>query len=243
MNASSEEYIDIIIPVYNEGENIIHLLQAFEDKVQTSIRILICYDQDDDNTLAAIKVFKSRFQIRLIKNEGKFAHGAVMTGIKHSDAPAIISYMADDDYNAGLIDEMVALFRQGSAVVCASRFISGGSMVNCPWIKAVIVRIVSFSLYHFARLPSHDATNAFRLFSRKFLEQVEVESTDGFTYSIELLAKSHRLGLKISELPAKWFERSNGSSRFRVFKWASAYLRWYFYIIETTYLRVTKNIK
>lgn len=243
MNASSEEYIDIIIPVYNEGENIIHLLQAFEDKVQTSIRILICYDQDDDNTLAAIKVFKSRFQIRLIKNEGKFAHGAVMTGIKHSDAPAIISYMADDDYNAGLIDEMVALFRQGSAVVCASRFISGGSMVNCPWIKAVIVRIVSFSLYYFARLPSHDATNAFRLFSRKFLEQVEVESTDGFTYSIELLAKSHRLGLKISELPAKWFERSNGSSRFRVFKWASAYLRWYFYIIETTYLRVTKNIK
>lgn len=243
MNASPEEYIDIIIPVYNEGENIIHLLQAFEDKVQTSIRILICYDQDDDNTLAAIKVFKSRFQIRLIKNEGKFAHGAVMTGIKHSDAPAIISYMADDDYNAGLIDEMVALFRQGSAVVCASRFISGGSMVNCPWIKAVIVRIVSFSLYHFARLPSHDATNAFRLFSRKFLEQVEVESTDGFTYSIELLAKSHRLGLKISELPAKWFERSNGSSRFRVFKWAPAYLRWYFYIIETTYLRVTKNIK
>ncbi|MBL0344717.1 glycosyltransferase [Candidatus Villigracilis affinis] len=67
MNASPEEYIDIIIPVYNEGENIIHLLQAFEDKVQTSIRILICYDQDDDNTLAAIKVFKSRFQIRLIK--------------------------------------------------------------------------------------------------------------------------------------------------------------------------------
>jgi dolichol-phosphate mannosyltransferase len=229
--------IDVVIPVYNEGENIIHLLEAFEREVQTPIRILICYDHDDDNTLSVLDSVNSRFEIVRLKNKGRFAHGAVMTGFEHSDAPAVISYMADDDYNAGLIDKMADLFWQGNDIVCASRFIPGGSMKDCPWHKAFLVRAVSFSLYHFARLPAHDATNAFRLFSSRLLGSVKIESTAGFTYSLELLAKCHRLGLHIAELPAQWFERAEGVSRFQVFRWAKAYLQWYFYVFETTYLQ------
>jgi hypothetical protein len=163
-----------------------------------------------------------------------------MTGFKYSNAPAIISYMADDDYNAKLIDKMAGLFWQGNDIVCASRFIPGGSMQGCRWQKAFLVRAVSFTLHYLGRLPVHDPTNAFRLISRRLLDQVDIESTQGFTYSIELLAKCHRLGLKAAELPAQWFERNKGTSRFRVFQWAPAYLRWYFYIFATTYLRSTK---
>ena len=236
MSAFTAKYIDIVIPVYNEGENILRLLESFEREVQTPIRILICYDHDDDDTLSVLDDRHSRFEIVRVKNKGRFAHGAVMTGFEYSDAPAIISYMADDDYNAGLIDKMAGLFWQANDIVCASRFIPGGSMIGCPCLKAFLVRMVSFSLYHLARLPTHDATNAFRLFSRNLLEKVEIESTDGFTYSLELLAKCHRLGLNVTELPAQWFERNKGVSRFQVFKWAKAYLRWYFYVFETTYL-------
>jgi hypothetical protein len=67
-----------------------------------------------------------------------------------------------------------------------------------------------------------------------------IESSAGFTYSIELLAKCHRLGWKIGEVPAKWFERSEGKSRFRVLDWAADYLRWYFYIFGTTFLRLRR---
>lgn len=236
MNATQANYIDVIIPVYNEGENIIRLLKAFEREVQTPIRILICYDHDNDNTLEVLHSVHSRFEIIPVKNKGRFVHGAVITGFEYSDAPAVISYMADDDYNAGLIDKMVNLFWQGNEIVCASRFIPGGSMVGCRWQKALLVRLVSFTLHHLAGLPVHDATNAFRLISRKLLGQVNIESTQGFTYSLELLAKCHRLGLKVAELPAQWFERSKGASRFRVIQWAPAYLRWYFYIFATTYL-------
>jgi len=235
MSISTAKYIDVVIPVYNEGENITHVLAAFEREVQTPIRILVCYDHDEDNTLNVLDNIHSHFEIVRVKNKGRFAHGAVMTGFKYSDAPAVISYMADDDYNAGLIDKMADLFWQGNDVVCASRFIPGGSMIGCPWIKAFLVRTASFSLYHLARLPSHDATNAFRLFSRRLLNEVKIESTEGFTYSLELLAKGHRLGLRVIELPAQWVERSKGVSRFQVFKWAKSYLIWYFYIFETTY--------
>lgn len=240
MNVKQENYIDVIIPVYNEGENIIHLLEAFDRDVKTPIRILICYDNDDDNTLKVLSNFQSRFEIIPVKNKGKFAHGAVVTGLGYSNAPAVISYMADDDYNAGLIDKMANLFWQGNEIVCASRFIPGGSMVGCRWQKAVLVRLVSFTLYYIAGLPVHDATNAFRLISHNLLSQIKIESTEGFTYSLELLVKCHRLGLKITELPANWFERSKGASRFRVFQWAPAYLQWYFYAFATTYLRKKK---
>ncbi len=231
------DYIDVVIPVHNEGENIRPLLQAFAREVRSAIRVLICYDRDDDTTLAALKDLQSPFPIILVKNEGHGAHGAVMTGLRRSDAPAAISYMADDDYNAGIIDQMVASFRQGNDIVCASRFMPGGSMVGCRWQKAFLVRTVAWTLYHVAGLPVHDPTNAFRLISRRLRDAVTIESTEGFTYSIELLVKCHRKGWGVSEIPARWFERDKGASRFRIWKWAPGYLRWYFYAFATTYLR------
>jgi dolichol-phosphate mannosyltransferase len=71
--------------------------------------------------------------------------------------------MADDDYNAGIIDAMVAKGESGCDIVCAARFMPGGSMVGCPWFKAALVRTGNFTLRHLGRLPTRDATNGFRL--------------------------------------------------------------------------------
>jgi len=110
-------------------------------------------------------------------------------------------------------------------------------MVGCPWLKAVLVRSANFTLYHVARVPTRDASVGFRLFSRRVIEQIAIESDRGFCYSIELLVKCHRLGWKIAEVPAQWFERKHGESRFRVLRWLPAYLRWYGYAYATTFLR------
>ena len=92
-------------------------------------------------------------------------------------------------------------------------------------------------MYAFSSIPVKDASNGFRLFSRKLLNLVKIESTLGFAYSLELLAKCNRIGLKIDEIPAQWEERSEGSSRFKILKWLPDYLKWYFYGLETTWLR------
>lgn len=110
-------------------------------------------------------------------------------------------------------------------------------MQGCPWLKAVLVRIGAFTLHRIARLPTHDPTSGFRLFSRRVIDRIAVESDEGFCYSIELLVKAHRLGWRIGEIPALWFERKHGASRFRVLKWLPAYLRWYRYAFATTFLR------
>lgn len=109
-------------------------------------------------------------------------------------------------------------------------------MIGCPWLKAVLVRTAAFVLHYVARLPTHDPSNGFRLFSRRVLDVIPIESSEGFTYSIELLVKCHRLGWKIAEMPAQWIERKKGTSRFRVLKWLPAYLRWCTYAFATTYL-------
>ena len=232
-----DKRIDLVIPVYNEAENILPMLQAFDREVQTPIRILICYDRDDDNTLPVLRQVNSRFEISLVKNKRQSVHGAVVTGFESSDAPAVISYMADDDYNAGLIDRMAEMFWQGNEIVCASRLMRGGSMAGCPLPRRAVYRLASFSLHNLAGLPVRDATNAFRLFSRRLLQQVHIESTLGFSYSFELLAKCHRLGWKVGEIPARWPIRRIGKSRFRTLQWFPDYLRWFLYIFATGFLR------
>jgi glycosyltransferase involved in cell wall biosynthesis len=232
--------IDIIIPVYNEGRNILATLGALAREVKTPVRVLICYDSGDDDTLPAVRDNPEAYpgiQAAFVRNAGRGAHGAVMAGFAASTAPIVVTYPADDDFNAGIIDKMADLVRGGYDIVCASRFMPGGSMRGCPWLKAVLVRTAAFTLNRIAALPTKDPTSGFRMFSRRVIDRVEIESSEGFCYSIELLVKAHRLGWRVAEVPALWLERKHGSSRFRVLKWLPAYLRWFRYAFATTFLR------
>jgi glycosyltransferase involved in cell wall biosynthesis len=240
MNNAAGQRLDIVIPVYNEGANIVPTLRAIAREVKTPNRVLICYDRDDDDTLPAIDNNRDAFNalaITFVRNRGHGAHGAVLTGFAASDAPFVLMFPADDDYNTGILDAMVVEAATGCDIVCASRFMPGGRMVGCPWLKSFLVRAANFTLYHFAAIPTHDASNGFRLFSRRAVKEIAIESDRGFCYSIELLVKCHRLGWRIGEVPARWLQRAHGASRFQVVKWLPSYLRWYAYAFATTYLR------
>ena len=185
MNRSVLPHLDLIIPVYNEGANIRRTLESIARAVKTPIRVLICYDTEDDDTLPAIKnngEALGPLEIKFVRNRGHGAHAAVLTGFAISDAPLAVVFPADDDYNAGILDTMVKEAERGRDIVCASRFMSGGNMDGCPWLKALIVRAANFTLYHFAKVPTHDASNGFRMFSRRTMD--EIESGRGFCYSI-----------------------------------------------------------
>jgi dolichol-phosphate mannosyltransferase len=232
------EELDIVIPVYNEGANIVRVLESLRDHVKTPFRILICYDRDEDDTLEALRGMDLRgLDVQRVKNRGRGALGAIVTGFEESRAEAVLVFPADDDYNAPNLDRMVEKFGEGCEIVAASRFIPGGCMTGCPWLKATLVRTSAWALHHLARVPTHDPSNGFRLFSRRVLEAIPIESSVGFAYSIELLVKCHRLGWKIGEVPVSWHERKAGQSRFRVLRWLPQYLKWFCYAFATTYLR------
>ena len=235
---SARMMLDVVIPVYNEGQNIVPVLDALVREVRTPLRIFICYDFDEDNTLPAVRAHPVEgLTVEFIKNPERGPHAAVCAGFAASTAPAVLVYMADDDFNAGIINEMVENFLAGADIVAASRFMPGGCMVGGDWHKRLITHLATFALHGLARLPVHDNTNAFRLFSRRVLDTIEIESQHGFTFSIELMAKAVRLGWPVTEVAAGWFERRDKASRFRVFAWIPRYLRWLFYALATTWLR------
>ena len=135
MNEVSRQRLDIVIPVYNEGDNIVPTLRALARDIHTPTRVLICYDREDDDTLPAINNNRTEFgalTITFVRNRGRGAHGAVLSGFAASDAPFVLVLPADDDYNASIVDSMVAEAAKGRDIVCASRFMTGGAMVGCP---------------------------------------------------------------------------------------------------------------
>ena len=135
MNSAEPSQLDIIIPVYNERRaTSCRTLQSIARSVKTPSRLLICYDREDDDTLAAIRGNRDAFgglTIDFVRNRGRGAHGAVLTGFAASEAPFAVMFPADDDYNAGILDAMVREAETGCDIVCASRFMPSGAVVAC----------------------------------------------------------------------------------------------------------------
>ena len=228
---------EIVIPIYNEGINVLKILKLFDKFIKYKIRVILCYDLDNDDIFKFKKLLKKfKFDVLLLKNRKNGPCHAIKNGLKFGNAQCTIVYPADDFLNYKILDKMYEIYLNGSEIVVASRFIKGGSMKNCPFLKEIVVRLASATLYFLSSIPVQDASNGFRLFSRKLLNLVTIESVVGFAYSLELLVKCDRLKMKISEIPAQWEERSEGQSRFKVLKWLPQYIKWYIYGLSSTWL-------
>ena len=226
---------DILIPVFNENETIIKTLKNIISSVKYNYNIFICYDYDEDPTLKIIKEnFDNDSKILFIKNSSKGFNSALISGFKHSRAKAVLFYMADDHINHNKINLCYEKFKEGYQVICPSRLMKGGKMIGNPFLKSLLTRLASFFLFYFTSFPIKDSTNSFRLFSRDLLDKIKIESDKGFTLSLELTAKAHRLKYKIIEIPVTWIEREKGKSRFKLFSFIIPYTKWLFYIINTS---------
>ena len=233
--------LDIIIPVYNEDENIIRLLKALESEVVCNFRVLICYDSESDKTLKYVKNGNIiNREILLVKNPRQGPNSAIIEGINSSTAEIILIYMADDFENIKLINNMINLVERGNELVIPSRFIAGGKMLGAKKIKKMITIIGSYLVYYLARIPFKDCTNAFKMFSANLKNKIKLDSTTGFTFALELTAKSYLLNLKIAEVPSIWIETKNRKSNFKVYKWLPYYIYWLMYSLIKNLFRKSK---
>ena len=228
--------LDIIIPVFREEGNISKTIEEIFKIQEINFRIMVVYDFDEDPTIQVIKNNFDKTQIICLKNKYQGLNGAIKTGFENIQSKATLLYPADDHENFNLIAKMFYKFCEGYDIVCASRFIDGGSYEGAPLIKRLIVKFVSFTLTNFTELPTKDATNGFRLFSRSIVEKFPIESKKGFTFSIELLAKAYRYNYKITELPEKWPVRTSGESKFSYYT-IPFYFKWYLYILMSTFIK------
>jgi glycosyltransferase involved in cell wall biosynthesis len=222
----------VIIPVYNEAENIRLAIGKIEEAVLISHIIYIVYDIEEDTTVPVVKALcKINKRIFLVKN--KYGHGvlnAIKTGLEAAPGKYAVVTMADLSDPPEAINDMYHIAESENAdIVCGSRYMKGGKQTGGPAIKGLLSRIAGITLFYFAGLPTHDATNSFKLYRVSFLKKQIIESTGGFELGIELVAKAHVHGYKICEIPTTWTDRVAGKSGFKLFAWFFKYLKWYFY--------------
>lgn len=221
--------VSIVIPAYNEGENIVPGLKRIVEAVTSDFELLVVVDTDDDTTIPAVASYGDTRVRTLVQTYGRGPANAIRFGIDSAAAPTTVVTMADGCDDPQQIDELVRLVERGVVVAAASRYMAGGQQVGGPRFKAFLSRAAGRTLYWFAGVGTRDATNSYKAYQTDFVRRVGIESRDGFEIGLELAAKARRHRQSVAEIPTIWLDRTFGVSNFKMSKWIPKYLRWYFY--------------
>ncbi len=219
--------------MHYEHEVIAETLERLEASLSGNVEILVIYDLEEDPTTEVVRDGASRWpRARLVRNSvGRGVLGAIKTGLSDSAGQLVLVFMADLSDEPEAIPAMLELAVSGCDLVCGSRYMSGGHQIGAPRFKGLLSSTAGRSLHLLTRLPVHDATNSFRLYSRDLLDSVRIESAGGFEIGLELTVKAYLQGRRLGEVPTTWRERSSGESKFNFRKWLPSYLRWYLYLL------------
>jgi len=227
--------LQIIIPVYNEGENIAKTLGEIEDKIATPHAILIVYDFDEDNTIPVVQDMarqRPAMKVSLVKNRyGRGVLNAIRTGFDSVADGVVLVVMADSSDDLPVVDRMFEKINQGYDIVCGSRYMKGGKQIGGPVIKGLLSKVAGRSLHIMAGIPTHDISNSFKMYRKSVLTDVTIESRAGFVIGMEIVVKAFFKGYRIAEVPSTWLDRTAGKSRFKLMKWLPGYIRWYLYAL------------
>jgi glycosyltransferase involved in cell wall biosynthesis len=229
--------LSVVVPVYNEGENIRRLFDEIAAKAGSLVNeVVLVYDFEEDNTLPVVRQVADRhpFPIRTVRNAwGRGALGAIRTGFKEAKGPAVLVCMADLSDDLTAVPMMIQRMREGYDVVCGSRYMRGGRHSSGPLLKRTLSRLAGVSLHYLAGLPVHDVTNSFKMYRKELLDRLTIESSGGFEIGMEIVVKTFAAGGRLVEVPSIYTDRSAGTSRFRMWKWMPNYLKWYWFALKT----------
>lgn len=231
--------LDIVIPVYNEGENIGRTFDAIRAGIKTPHRITVVYDFEADNTLPVVRKLMKEggwSGVTLLKNKyGKGVLNAIKTGFEEAPGSVVLVMMADLSDDLITVDAMFSKINEGYDIVCGSRYMKGGAQIGGPLLKKTLSRLAGVSLHYLAGIPTHDITNSYKMYTKKVLSDIRIESAGGFEIGMEIVVKAFIKGYRIGEVPSVWRDRTAGESRFLLKKWLPKYMRWYMLAISGSF--------
>lgn len=175
--------LGIVIPVYNEGNNIKNLLDAIEKDIQTPRRVMVVYDSPEDNTLSVLKQIEKNYTYEIIRKRNKYGKGAlnaIKTGLEDCENEVLLVMMADLSDNLNVVDLMYnKIAIEGFDVVNGSRYMRGGKQHGGGFLKPLFSRTAGLTLHLLTGIPTHDVTNSFKMYRRSMLETLTIESNGG----------------------------------------------------------------
>jgi len=210
--------LSVLIPVYNEEENIGQTLsavrQALEGEGITDFEIVVV---DDGSTDSTIKTIGKHGQVKIVSHSVNRGLGAaIRTGVAACNGDVILTYDSDLSYDATYLPRLIRAIRTCDAVTC-SPYTSGGRVIGINILRLLLSRVISavYSLLTGAKLSCF--TSMCRAYKSAVLRAVAIEF-DGFESQAEIMAKLALKGYEIREIPASLRVRLRGYSKFKTLK-------------------------
>lgn len=211
----------VIIPTYNERENIENIIRAVFglDKV---FHILVIEDGSPDGTASIVKTLQQEFPERLfmIERKGKLGLGtAYIAGFKWALEHAyeyIFEMDADFSHNPNDLPRLyAACAEEGGDVSVGSRYVSGVNVVNWPMGRVLMSYFASKYVRFITGIPVHDTTAGFACYRRQVLETIDLDHVrfKGYAFQIEMKFTAYKCGFKIIEVPVIFINRELGTSK------------------------------
>jgi len=214
----------IILPTYNEKENLADIVRDIFLVGIPDLRIIIVDDNSPDGTgRIADGLAAKKPRIEVIHRPKKEGLGrAYVAGFKKALANPANSYIFEMDADFSHQPKYLPVFLEkikSADLVLGSRSIAGGGVENWSWPRRFISGLANLVVRWLLGLPIKDLTGGFKCFRRQVLERLnldEVESS-GYNFQVEMTYKAYKKGFKIVEIPIVFVERRAGYSKFSVF--------------------------
>ncbi len=222
----------IIIPTYNESENIRPLVEAIH-RYQPEAHILFVDDNSPDGTADLIREIQQNDPlIHLLSRPGKMGLGsAYLAGFKYGLSRGYeFIFEMDADFSHDP-KEIPAFLRniEHNDLVLGSRYIKGVNVVNWPLRRLLLSYFANVYSRLATGLPIQDATGGFKCFRREVLENIDFDAikSNGYAFQIELTFRAWKKGFRIKEIPIIFIDRVAGVSKLsKSIMWEAIFLVW-----------------
>jgi dolichol-phosphate mannosyltransferase len=208
----------VIVPTYNERENLAALLPAL--LAHPDLRVLVVDDQSPDGTGAVADRFAAEApgRVEVLHRSGPRSLGrAYLDGFRRAlgtDARVIVQMDADLSHDPAAVPGLVAAAAEADLVI-GSRYLNGVSVVNWPLSRLVLSVLANRYVRTVTRLAIHDCTSGFRCWRREALAALPLDRirSRGYAFFVEMLYEAARAGCRIVEVPIVFVERREGVSK------------------------------
>lgn len=211
----------VIIPTYNEKENIENIIRAVFGLGKV-FHILVIEDGSPDGTADIVRRLQQEFPERLfmVERSGKQGLGTAYIcgfkwGIKHG-YDYIFEMDADFSHNPNDLPRLyAACAEEGNDLAIGSRYVSGVNVVNWPMGRVLMSYYASRYVHFITRIPVRDTTAGFKCYRRRVLETIDLDNIrfKGYAFQIEMKYTAWKCGFKIKEVPVIFVNRELGTSK------------------------------
>jgi dolichol-phosphate mannosyltransferase len=223
----------VIIPTYNESENVVPLLDRVFAQGLPGVEVLIVDDNSPDGTGAiADRAAAADPRVHVMHRAAKQGLGsAYVAGFRYAlerDYEAVFEMDADFSHNPDSLPEFLRELEQADLVL-GSRYLHGVTVVNWPLSRLILSYAANVYSRVITGMRFKDLTGGFKCFRRRILEAIDWERvrSDGYSFQIEITFKAYRKGFRIQEIPILFVDRRAGESKMnQKIVWEAAWMVW-----------------